>query len=304
MHFSPPAVSVNTISVRVITASPNLLAFLPIDEPLPTRALQVGHYSQASRSKPKMSQKRLAGLASAFEGPSSKAPQAPSTVSSIASRFDASPASDSKEPKVSEKVSGIASQFGTTIADADASVRKKKISPKPAAKQPQKPDSVTDERPSFGEITKRFASGKAGLGTTAQSDQSPNMFAAAANAWGKREAEGKPKAEGKVTAFKREIENAKKSANKEREAVKQQAQVPSDKVVEEKAGGVGSIASRFESGAQEKAKQDEREPLVDRFQSATKIFAGEEKSEKEGADAEAVNSKFADAAKLFGGGSA
>lgn len=247
-----------------------------------------------------MSQNRVTGLASAFDAPAVPSSTVPSAVSALASRFDAPPSATSTDPQVSDKVSGIASRFGATVADVGATGRKPGTPAKPVSQEPKKSDPVVEERPDFGEITKRFASGAAGDKEDDQGEEAPNMFAAAASAWGKREEEARTQSGRNVSAFKREFDGAKKAVG----GAKKEEHVPASvgEVVEEKAAGVGNIASRFEMGVKGNEKEDGGEGLGTRFDSATKIFAAEDKVPEEG-EGGSIKSRFADAAKLFGGGS-
>lgn len=249
-----------------------------------------------------MSKNRITGLASSFEAPATSSSPAPSAVSALASRFDAPPPTSSSDPQVSEKVSGIASRFGATVADTAAPPRKPGTPSARFDKQEQsKANPVVEEKPDFGEITKRFASGGADQKEAAEGEEAPNMFAAAASAFRKREEEARPQTEGKVSAFKRDFKGGKKAATSAKK--EKQVSVPAemDKVVEEKRQSFGSIASRFESGATGSENKDGGEGLVNRFEESAKIFTGEEKATETGEE-DSVKSRFADAAKLFGGG--
>lgn len=249
-----------------------------------------------------MSQNRVTGLASAFDAPATSSSPTPSAVSALASRFDAPPPSSSSDPQVSAKVSGIASRFGATVADVPAPTRKPGIPPTKLEKQEQrKSNPVVEEKPDFGKITKRFASGAANQKEAEKGEETPNTFAAAASAFRKREEEARPQVEGKVSASKRDFEGGKKATTRAKKEEQVSVPAETDKVVEEKPQGVGSIASMFERGATGSEKKDSGEGLVNKFESSAKIFTEEEKAALTGEEG-SVKSRFADAAKLFGGG--
>lgn len=212
----------------------------------------------------KMSQNRITGLASAFEAPQTASkPNAPSAVSTLASRFDAPAPAKPEQPKVSTKLSGIASRFGSTIADEPIG-KKRGAASKPGTGPkmiPTRPPVIA-EQPDFSAISRRFASGRMDLedGTGGKDSEEGGMFSKAKDAFKKREEEARTPVEGVVSQFRRNIERGGTRGGQEETGgrVVEKGEV----VEEEKKGDVG--------------EEEKEESLASRFQKAAKVFGGEE----------------------------
>lgn len=162
-------------------------------------------------------------------------------------------------------------------------------------------ERVVAERPDFGAISKRFASGGERK-AEGQGEEPVDRFAAARDAFAKIEAGVRVKGEGVVSAVARGFEKGEMGGSKAKEEGKgkdggESKPAGEGKVVAEKPESVGNIASRFEGVTVAARKEDKEEAQVGGFESAAKVFGTDAAEEQQ----EAGGGRVADAAKVFGG---
>lgn len=265
------------------------------------------------------------GLSAVLDTSSSKDEKPPSAVSSIASQFNAAASkhdSIDESKKVSDKVSDIATKFGKTVDETPPPKQYKSAAyvhkaHKATASKSLDANVISQSGGKVGDVMKRFANSEAPAGESAK----PSDFANAHSLFRRaEEAESRP-SETRVSSFAKRIEVGATasfdSESSDRHVAGVTRAFESKGATSLRTHGVpppnrpsGAPVSKPASGAREE------EPVVDglgkRFENAAKLFEngaandhqvglGPKGSAGESEDDASAQSRFADAAKVFGG---